>query len=75
MKAKKKWNQKFKFRVKSGDYHEKNIKIKFNSDDKLPLNKTLEFSTTIFLKQISVYNIKMKSKNEVKETDIENCAC
>ena len=75
MKAKKKWNQKFKFRVKSGDYDEKNIKIKFNSDDKLPLNKTLEFSTTIFLKQMSVYNIKMKSKNEVKETDIENCAC
>ena len=29
----------------SDDYDEKYIKIKFNSDDKLPLNKTVEIST------------------------------
>ena len=27
------------------DYDEKNLKIKFNSDDKLPLNKTIETPT------------------------------
>ena len=26
----------------SGDYNEKYMKIKFNSDDELPLNKTIE---------------------------------
>ena len=29
----------------SGDYDEKYIKTKFNSDDQLPLNKTIEIST------------------------------
>ena len=38
------------------DYDEKYIKIKFNSDEELPLNKTIEFSTmtnairTVFMK-------------------------
>ena len=27
----------------SDNYHEKYLKIKFNSDDELPLNKTIEF--------------------------------
>ena len=29
----------------SDDYDEKYMKIKFNSDDKLPLNKTIEIPT------------------------------
>ena len=29
----------------SDDYDEKYMKIKFNSDDKLPLNKTVEIDT------------------------------
>ena len=29
------------------DYDEKYIKIKFNSDEELPLNKTVEFSSMI----------------------------
>ena len=29
----------------SGDYDEKHMKIKFNSDGKLPLNKTIEIPT------------------------------
>ena len=31
--------------IKSDDYDEKYMKIKFNSDDKLPLNKTIEITT------------------------------
>ena len=31
----------------SDDYDEKYMKIKFNSDDKLPLNKTVEIDTMI----------------------------
>ena len=29
----------------SDDFDEKNMKIKFDSDDELPLNKTIEIST------------------------------
>ena len=32
---------------KSDDYEEKYMKITFNTDDELPLNKTIEFPTTI----------------------------
>ena len=33
----------------SDDYYEKYMKIKFNSDDKLPLNKTIEIPSMILL--------------------------
>ena len=45
----------------SDHYDEKYIKIKFNSDDKLPLKKTIEIPTitivarAIFLKNIYIY--------------------
>ena len=34
---------------KSDDYDEKYMKIKFNSDDKLPLNKTTKFRSMIIV--------------------------
>ena len=64
------------------------MKIKFNSDDELPLNKTIEIPTiTIVVRAIflennkyypqvfldeCLYKIYMKSKNESKEIDIKN---
>ena len=33
----------------SDDYDEKDMKIKFNSDDELPLNKTIEICTIIIV--------------------------
>ena len=70
------------------DYDEKYIKIKFDSDDELPLNKTIEIPTitvvvrAIFLENNKyyphdfldecLYKIKMKSRNELKEPDIKN---
>ena len=33
----------------SDDYDEKDMKIKFNSDDELPLNKTIEICTMIIV--------------------------
>ena len=40
----------------SDDYDEKYIKIKFNSDDELPLNKTIEIpSMTIVVRVIFLY--------------------
>ena len=33
--------------INSGNYHEKYMKIKFNSDDYLPLNKTLKLHNLI----------------------------
>ena len=33
----------------SDDYDEKNMKIKFNSDDDLPANKTLEISSMLIV--------------------------
>ena len=46
----------------SGDYDEKYIKTKFNSDDQLPLNKTIEIPTmtrvvrVIFLENNKYYS-------------------
>ena len=46
----------------SDDYDEKYMKIKFNSDDKLPLNKTIEIPTitqvvrAIFFKNNKYYS-------------------
>ena len=38
---------------KSGEYEKCYLKVKFESDDKLPLNKQLEFlSVTIFIKSV-----------------------
>ena len=67
------------------------MKIKFNSDDNLPLNKIIELPImaiavrTVFLEsnkyypQIflgeSLYKILTKSKNELKKIDIKNCVC
>ena len=34
----------------SDDYDEKYVKIKFNSDDKLPLNRAIEISTMTIIK-------------------------
>ena len=34
---------------KSDDYNEKYFKIKFNSDDELPLNKTIEIPSMIIV--------------------------
>ena len=67
------------------------MKIKFNSNDKLPLNKTIEIPTitivvramswklqilgTDFLIWMSAWNIKKNSKDEIKETDIKNRPC
>ena len=36
----------------SDDYDEKYIKIKFNSDDKLPLNETIEIPSIIVVRAI-----------------------
>ena len=42
---------------KSDDYNEKYIKIKFDSDDELPLNKTVEIPTiTIVVRSIFLEN-------------------
>ena len=72
-------------------YDEKYIKIKFDSDDEIPLNKTVEIPImTIVVRAIflennkyysqvlsdeCLYKIQMKSKNELKEIDIKNRMC
>ena len=44
---------------KSGDYDEKYMKIKFNSDDELPLNKMIELPTmTVVVRAIFLENNK-----------------
>ena len=44
---------------KSGDYDEKYMKIKFNSDDELPLNKMIELPTmTVVVRAIFLENSK-----------------
>ena len=44
---------------KSGDYDEKYMKIKFNSDDELPLNKMIELPTmTVVVRVIFLENNK-----------------
>ena len=40
---------------KSDDYDEKYIKIKFDSDDELPLNKTIEISVMIIVVRAIFY--------------------
>ena len=49
----------------SDDYDEKYMKIKFNSDDELPLNKTIEIPTITgvypeFRRSISNFNGKLQ---------------
>ena len=64
------------------------MKTKFDADDELPLKKTIEFPTiTIVVRAVflennryypqvflieCLYEMNMKSKNELKETDIKN---
>ena len=67
----------------SDDYDEKYMKNKFNSDDELPLNKTVEVPTiTIVLRAIFLENNRyypqvfldeclMKYKSELKEIDVK----
>ena len=68
--------------INSDDYDEQYIKIKVNSDDKLPLSKTVEIPTiTIVARAVllennkyypqdfldqGLYKIQIKSKNELK---------
>ena len=67
------------------------MKIKFNYDDELPLNKMIEIcsmaivSRLLFMKITNIIHkffqtnvcvkYKIESKNELKETDIKNCMC
>ena len=37
------------------DYDEKYMKIKFNSDDKLPLNKTIEVTTIAAVARVAFF--------------------
>ena len=39
----------------SGDYNEKLIKIKLDSDDKLPLNKTIEIPVMVIVLRVIFY--------------------
>ena len=66
------------------DYDEKFMKIKFNSDEELPLNKTIEISSmtivvrTIFLEnnkypQVFLDYIRMESIEELKKNKIKSC--
>ena len=66
------------------DYDEKFMKIKFNSDEELPLNKTIEISSmtivvrTIFLEnnkypQVFLDYIRMESIEELKKNKIKRC--
>ena len=75
----------------SDDYDEKYVKIKFNLGDELPLNKTIEISTTAIVARAISYKTKniihkffqtnvcakykMKNKDKLKEIDIKNLAC
>ena len=64
------------------------MKIKFGSDDELPLDKMIDIPTnvrTIFVENNKYYwqfflveclwKISMKSKKEIKETDRKNSVC
>ena len=42
----------------AGDYDEKLMKIKFNSDDELPLNKTIEIPSMIIVVEAVFYGNK-----------------
>ena len=54
----------------SNDYEEKYIKIKLNSDDDLPPNKTLGFyNMNIFVRAIGIFQIKDLSCNKMSVMD------
>ena len=54
----------------SNDYEEKYIKIKLNSDDDLPPNKTLGFyNMNIFVRAIGIFQIKDLSFNKMSVMD------
>ena len=50
------------------DYDEKNMKIKFNSDDKLPLNKMIEIPTIMdkIYETNCSFEVKLGNKGELK---------
>ena len=55
----------------SDDYHKKYMKIKFNTDDELPLNKMIKMSTmTIVVKAIFLEN-----KNYYPHVFLDGCLC
>ena len=54
----------------SNDYEEKYIKIRLNSDDDLPPNKTLGFyNMNIFVRAIGIFQIKDLSFNKMSVMD------
>ena len=68
------------------DYDEKYIKIKFDSDDKLPLSEVVEIPTItvvvhfynypqVFLGKCQYQLWKMESRNGLKEIDFKKCSC
>ena len=54
----------------SDDYDEKYMKIKFNSDDKLPLNKTIEIPPTIIVLRPPFF---MKIKKILATSFLDEC--
>ena len=55
----------------SYDYDEKYMKIKFNLDDELPLDKTIETPSITTVVKAIFY----ESKDKLKKNDIKNCTC
>ena len=53
----------------SDDYNKRNMKIKFNSDDKLPLNKRIEIPSMI----IVVVLIFIKITNIISQVFLDEC--
>ena len=55
----------------SYDYDEKNMKIKFNQDDKLPVNNTIEMLTII----IVVTAIFLENNKYYPQVFLDECLC
>ena len=55
----------------SGDYNEKNMKIKFNSEDNLPLNKTLKLHNLT----VVVGFVFKEDKKYYPQVFLEECLC
>ena len=56
---------------KSDDYDEKYMKIKFNSDDELPLNKTIEIPTM----KIVVRAVFHENNKYYPQVFLDKCLC
>ena len=53
---------------KPGKYDEKRMKIKFNSDDQLPLNKTLKLYNLDIIYNLDSYQICFPQRQQVLST-------